>query len=134
MALGSFPPSGSSSPGRPPAKRRHPYANQGQQREGAFSTAWVFSKSCLRLGFLRRNTDPPGSPANRSLCLVNPTHSFFIHPATVHFDFRESSFDLTKVRMCELNIDCSQVLVQVIGTSCTGNRNNERLLREQPGQ
>jgi site-specific recombinase XerD len=30
---------------------------------------------------------------NWLLCLVNRLHSFFIHPATVHFDFRESSFD-----------------------------------------
>ena len=36
--------------------------------------------------------------ANRSLCSVNHLHSFFIHPATVHFDCRESSFDLTKIR------------------------------------
>jgi hypothetical protein len=35
---------------------------------------------------------------NRSRCLVNRLHSFFIHPATVHFDFRESSFDLPKIR------------------------------------
>ena len=35
---------------------------------------------------------------NWSLCLVNRVHSFFIHPATVHFDFRESSFDLPKIR------------------------------------
>jgi hypothetical protein len=34
----------------------------------------------------------------RSLCLVDRHHSFFIHPATVPFDFRESSFDLTKIR------------------------------------
>jgi hypothetical protein len=34
----------------------------------------------------------------RSHCLVNRLHSFFIHPATVHFDFRESSFYLTKIR------------------------------------
>ena len=36
--------------------------------------------------------------SNRSHCLVNRLHSFFIHPATVHFDFRESSFHLTKIR------------------------------------
>jgi hypothetical protein len=34
----------------------------------------------------------------RSLCLVNRPHSFFIHPATIHFDFRERSFYLTKIR------------------------------------
>src|SRR4029077_20215629 len=71
---------------------------------------------------------------NRLLCLVNRHHSFFIHPATVHFNLRESSFDLTKIRRRQLNIACSQVLVQVIGTSCAGNRNNERLLRKQPSQ
>jgi hypothetical protein len=36
----------------------------------------------------------------RLRCLVNRLHSFFIHPATVHFDFRESSLDLTKIRRC----------------------------------
>jgi hypothetical protein len=32
------------------------------------------------------------------LSLVNCLHSFFIHPATVYFDFRESTVDLTKIR------------------------------------
>jgi len=32
------------------------------------------------------------------LCLVNDLHLFFIHPATVHFDWNESSVDLTKIR------------------------------------
>jgi hypothetical protein len=35
---------------------------------------------------------------NRSPCLVNDLHSFFIHPATSDFDSRESTFDLTKLR------------------------------------
>ena len=30
--------------------------------------------------------------------MVNRHHSFFIHPAAAHFDFRESSFDLMKIR------------------------------------
>jgi hypothetical protein len=46
-------------------------------------------------------------PNHWSLCLVNHLHLFFIHPATVHFDFRESSVDLTKIRRRQLNIDCS---------------------------
>jgi hypothetical protein len=45
-----------------------------------------------------RSTFVNMSRFNRSLCLVNRLHSFFILPATVHFDFRESSFDLTKIR------------------------------------
>ena len=46
-------------------------------------------------------------PNDQSRCLVNHLHLFFIHPATVHFDFRDSSVDLTKIRGRELNIDCS---------------------------
>ena len=43
----------------------------------------------------------------RSHRLINHLHLFFIHTATVHFDFRESSVDLTKIRRRQLNIDCS---------------------------
>ena len=46
-------------------------------------------------------------PNDRSRCLVNHLHLFFIHPATVHFDSRDSSVDLTKVRRRQRNIDCS---------------------------
>src|SRR6266404_1551589 len=43
----------------------------------------------------------------RSRCLVNHLHLFFIHPATVHFDFRDGSVDLTKIRRRQHNIDGS---------------------------
>ena len=66
--------------------------------------------------------------------MVNHLHLFFIHPATVHFDFRDSSVDLPKIRRRQLNIDGPYVLVQVIDVACAGNRNNEWLLREQPSQ
>ena len=46
-------------------------------------------------------------PYDRSRCLVNHLHLFFIHPATVHLDFRDSRVDLTKIRRRELNIDGS---------------------------
>ena len=46
-------------------------------------------------------------PNDQSRCLVNHLHLFFIHPATVHFDFRDSSVDLTKIRGRKLNIDGS---------------------------
>ena len=39
--------------------------------------------------------------------LVNHLHLFFIHPATLHFDFRNRSVDLTKIRGRKLNIDGS---------------------------
>jgi hypothetical protein len=42
-----------------------------------------------------------------SVCLLNLPHVFFRHAATMHFDFGESSFDLTKIRRCELDINCS---------------------------
>ena len=42
-----------------------------------------------------------------SLCLLNFPHVFFRHAATMHFNFRESSLDLTKIGRCELNINCS---------------------------
>jgi len=42
-----------------------------------------------------------------SRCLVNHPHLFFIHPATVHFDFRASGVDLTNIRRRQLNIDRS---------------------------
>jgi len=59
----------------------------------------------FNMGFLRADSMPlPSSgragprQGDRSLCLVNRLHSFLIHPATVHLDFRESSFDLKKIR------------------------------------
>jgi len=44
-----------------------------------------------------KRTGPVSQP-NGSRCLIDRLHSFFIHPATVHFDSGESSFDLTKIR------------------------------------
>ena len=46
-------------------------------------------------------------PHDRSRRLVNHLHLFFIHPATVHFDFRDSGVELTKIRRRQLSIDCS---------------------------
>ena len=66
--------------------------------------------------------------------MVNELHLFFIHPATMHLDFRESRVDLLKIFRRQLNIDCCSILVEVINIACTGNRNNEWLLREQPSQ
>jgi len=39
--------------------------------------------------------------------LIDIAHVFLGHTATLHFDFKESSFDLTKIRRRQLNIDCS---------------------------
>ena len=61
---------------------------------------------------------PPSTSAHRdafqttghrvwSVCLLNLPHVFFRHAATMNFDFSESSFDLTKIRRCKLNINCS---------------------------
>ena len=35
-------------------------------------------------------------PDHRSRCLVNHLHLFFIHPATVHFDFRDSGLSSSR--------------------------------------
>ena len=64
--------------------------------------------------------------------LVNDLHLFFIHPAAVHRDSRERGFDLAKVSRRKLNIDCAQVLVQVIDVACAWDRNDPRLLSQKP--
>ena len=64
--------------------------------------------------------------------MVDIPHVFFTHTATVHFDFGESRFDLSKVRRRQLNIDGSQVLFQVIHVACTRDWNNPWLLRQKP--
>jgi hypothetical protein len=46
--------------------------------------------------------------------LINVLHVFFTHTAAMHFDLSESRFDLAKISRRQLNIDCSQVLIQVI--------------------
>jgi hypothetical protein len=55
-------------------------------------------KSAVLNSLTSPSSTEPRSCDNRSPCLVNHFHSFFIHPATVHFDFRKGSFDLTKIR------------------------------------
>jgi hypothetical protein len=50
---------------------------------------------------------------NRSLCLVNRVHSFFIHPATMHVEFRESSFDLTKIRRRYPSANRAQGMIRI---------------------
>ena len=51
------------------------------------------------------------SPHDRSRCLVNHLHLFFIHPATVHSDFRHSAVNLAELCRRQLHIDCCYVLV-----------------------
>jgi hypothetical protein len=46
-------------------------------------------------------------PDHWSRRLVNHLHLLFIHPATVHLDFRDSRVDLAKISRRELNIDGS---------------------------
>jgi|SRR5947209_16784185 len=46
-------------------------------------------------------------PNHSSLCWVNLLHVLFRHTFTLHFDFRELSFDLPKIRGRQLNIDGS---------------------------
>jgi hypothetical protein len=62
--------------------------------------------------------------SSRSHCLVNDPHLIFIHSAAVQCYFRQSSFDLTKIRRRQLNIDRSQVLMQVIDVARTRDWNN----------
>jgi len=50
-------------------------------------------------------------PDRWSRCLVNHLHLFFVHPATVYFDFRHSAVNLTKISRRHLNIDGSYVLI-----------------------
>src|ERR1700757_5222856 len=69
----------------------------------------------------------------RSCCLVNHLHLLFIHPAPVHFDCGEGAVDLTDILGGQLNIDGSQVFVQVIDVACARNRHDERLSGKQPG-
>ena len=80
-----------------------------------------------RIGFNHLPIDsmaPQKYSSNRSHCLVNDPHLLFIHSATVHCYFRQSSFDLTKIQRRQLNIDRSQVLVQVIHIARTRDWNN----------
>jgi len=64
--------------------------------------------------------------------LVNDPHLLFIHSATVHYYSRQSGFDLTKIGRRQLNIDCSQVLAQVIHVARTWNWNDPWFLRKKP--
>ena len=59
----------------------------------------------------------PGK-GDQSLRLVNLPHLLFIHSATVHFYFRQHSFDLPKICKRQLNIDCCQVLGEMIHVAC----------------
>jgi hypothetical protein len=67
---------------------------------------------------------------NRFLSLVNLLHVHFRHTFTVHRDFRDRSFDLTKIIGSQLNIDCSQVFVQVIDIARARDWHDPRLLRQ----
>jgi hypothetical protein len=64
---------------------------------------------------------------------VNLPHVLFGHAFTVDRDFGERRFDLTQVRSRQLDIDAAGILGEVIDVACAGNRHNERLLRQQPG-
>jgi hypothetical protein len=77
----------------PDIPNRSPFSgtDPGVQRLEQLARRCSFTPPFLQSQSARRHV-------NRSLCLVDCVHSFFIHPATVHFDFRESSFDLTKIR------------------------------------
>jgi aryl-alcohol dehydrogenase-like predicted oxidoreductase len=65
----------------------------------------------LGIGFVPRGpakwNNKQLSQNDRSHCLVNHLHLFFIHPTTVHFDFRNSGVDLTKISRRQFNIDRS---------------------------
>src|SRR6266496_1289279 len=71
---------------------------------------------------------------SQSRGLVHHLHLFFIHPATVHFNFRNSVLNLTEICTRQLNVHRTDVLVQVIDVAGAGNRNNDWLLHEQPSQ
>jgi len=45
----------------------------------------------------RWNPNTSSTFQTRSRCLVNHPHLLFIHPATMHLDFRDSRVDLTKI-------------------------------------
>ena len=68
----------------------------------------------------------------RSLRLVDDLHLHLVHAATVHFDLREGRLDLAKVRGRELNVDGSQVLVQVIDVAGAWDWDNPGLPSEKP--
>jgi len=66
--------------------------------------------------------------ADRYLSLVNLLHVHFRHTFTLHRDSRDRSFDLTKIIERQLNIDCSQVLVEVFDVACARDWHDPRLL------
>ena len=65
---------------------------------------------------------------DRSHRLVNDPHLLLIHSTTVHLDFGDCSVDLTKIRGGQLDIDCCQVLTQVIDIACAGDWDDPRFL------
>src|SRR6266446_5944126 len=75
-----------------------------------------FLMSDPRYGAHRRSTAT--LPNDRSRSLVNHLHSFVLHPATVHLDFRDSSVDLTKIRRRSLMAPATSSIGTFGSTRC----------------
>src|SRR5207244_12327850 len=66
--------------------------------------------------------------------LVDIAHVLFRHAAAVHGKLGERRLELAQLCLRQLNIECSEVLLQFIYVACTRYRNDPRLLRQAAGQ
>ena len=66
-----------------------------------------------------------------SLCLVDVQHLLFVHPAACTVIPRRR-LPSREGPQASVNIDCSQVLVQVVNVACPRDGDNPRLLGQEP--
>jgi hypothetical protein len=74
--------------------------------------------------------------ANTSSVRSKTGHSLKVFgiPITLHRDFRGRHIDFAQVVRCEFDCGRADVLIKTRQFGCSRDRNNPRLLRQQPGQ
>ena len=108
------------------------------ENEDAARSVWLRTASVVCLKLMKRVNAPPGrsvqtTPPNQcSRGSVHVLHELLGHPAAVNFDFDEGCFEVLKIRRGEFDVKGAEVLGEVIGVACAGDRDDPRLLRQQP--